>query len=100
MEYVPGNTLAERLAAGVLAEKEVIALGMQIAAAMEEAHSRGIVHRDLKPRNMAITARGQAKVLDFGLAKLLPQVNDSHNNNKPSTVTYQMARRGAPWLHS
>ncbi len=76
MEYVLGNTLAERLAAGVLPEKEVVALGMQIAAAMEEAHSRGIVHRDLKPRNIAITARGQAKVLDFGLAKLLPQVND------------------------
>ncbi len=76
MEYVPGNTLAERLAAGALPEKEVVALGMQIAAAMEEAHSRGIVHRDLKPRNIAITARGQAKVLDFGLAKLLPQVND------------------------
>ncbi len=76
MEYVPGNTLAERLATGALPEKEVVALGMQIAAAMEEAHSRGIVHRDLKPRNIAITARGQAKVLDFGLAKLLPQVND------------------------
>jgi serine/threonine protein kinase/Tfp pilus assembly protein PilF len=76
MEYVPGNTLAERLAAGALPEKEVVALGMQIAAAMEEAHSRGIVHRDLKPRNIAITGRGQAKVLDFGLAKLLPQVND------------------------
>jgi eukaryotic-like serine/threonine-protein kinase len=76
MEYVPGNTLAERLAAGALPEKEVVALGMQITAAMEEAHSRGIVHRDLKPRNIAITARGQAKVLDFGLAKLLPRVND------------------------
>src|SRR5580700_5565174 len=71
MEYVPGNTLAERLAAGALQEKEVVALGMQIAAAMEEAHSRGIVHRDLKPRNIALTARGQAKVLDFGLAKWL-----------------------------
>jgi serine/threonine protein kinase/tetratricopeptide (TPR) repeat protein len=76
MEYVPGNTLAERLATGALPEKEVVALGMQIAAAMEEAHSRGIVHRDLKPRNIAITERGQAKVLDFGLAKLLPQVNE------------------------
>ena len=76
MEYVTGNTLAERLAAGALPEKEVVALGMQIAAAMEEAHGRGIVHRDLKPRNIAITARGHAKVLDFGLAKLLPQVND------------------------
>src|SRR5579859_537751 len=76
MEYVPGKTLADRLAGGALPEKEVVALGMQIAAAIEEAHRRGIVHRDLKPRNIAITERGQAKVLDFGLAKLLPQVNE------------------------
>jgi TolB-like protein/Flp pilus assembly protein TadD/predicted Ser/Thr protein kinase len=85
MEYVPGNTLAERLAAGALPEKEVVALGMQIAAAMEEAHSRGIVHRDLKPRNIAITARGQAKVLDFGLAKLLPQVNEATSDTLTDT---------------
>jgi eukaryotic-like serine/threonine-protein kinase len=76
MEYVPGNTLAERLGSGALPEKEVVALGMQIVAALEQAHERGIVHRDLKPRNIAITERGQAKVLDFGLAKLLPQVNE------------------------
>jgi serine/threonine-protein kinase len=76
MEYIPGNTLAERLGSGALPEKEVVALGMQIAAALEQAHERGIVHRDLKPRNIAITARGQAKVLDFGLAKLLPKVNE------------------------
>ena len=76
MEYVPGKTLADWLATGALPEKDVLSLGMQIAAAMEEAHNRGIVHRDLKPRNIAITARGQAKVLDFGLAKLLPQPNE------------------------
>ena|SRR5579859_1524288 len=76
MEYVPGKTLADRLARGALPEKEVVALGIQIAAAIDEAHRRGIVHRDLKPRNIAITERGQAKVLDFGLAKLLPQVNE------------------------
>ena len=76
MEYVPGNTLAERLGSGALPEKEVVALGMQITAALEQAHERGIVHRDLKPRNIAITEHGQAKVLDFGLAKLLPKVNE------------------------
>jgi eukaryotic-like serine/threonine-protein kinase len=76
MEYVPGNTLAERLGTGALPEKEVVALGLQIVAALEQAHERGIVHRDLKPRNIAITAKGQAKVLDFGLAKLLPKVNE------------------------
>jgi eukaryotic-like serine/threonine-protein kinase len=71
MEDVPGRTLADKLLGGPLSEKETIALGMQIAAALEEAHERGIVHRDIKPANIAITARGQAKVLDFGLAKLL-----------------------------
>lgn len=71
MEFVPGKTLADKLQNGALPEKQVVALGMQIAAALGEAHERGIVHRDLKPRNIAITAKGQAKVLDFGLAKLL-----------------------------
>ncbi len=76
MEYVPGKSLADRLVGGTLPEKEVIALGMQIASALEEAHDRGIVHRDLKPANIAITAKGSAKVLDFGLAKLLHPVEE------------------------
>jgi eukaryotic-like serine/threonine-protein kinase len=71
MEYFPGKTLAEQLVGRTLSEKDVIALGIQIASALEEAHERGIVHRDLKPGNIAITAKGSAKVLDFGLAKLL-----------------------------
>jgi serine/threonine protein kinase/Tfp pilus assembly protein PilF len=71
MEYVSGRTLAQRLAGGPLPEKEVVKLGMQIAAAVEEAHEGGIIHRDLKPSNIVVTTRGQAKVLDFGLARLL-----------------------------
>ncbi len=71
MEYVSGRTLAQRLAGGPLPEKEVVKLGIQIAAAVEEAHGGGIIHRDLKPSNIVVTTRGQAKVLDFGLAKLL-----------------------------
>jgi eukaryotic-like serine/threonine-protein kinase len=76
MEYVPGKTLADRLARGTLPEKDAIALGIQIASALEEAHERGIVHRDLKPANIAITAKGYAKILDFGLAKLLHPVEE------------------------
>jgi serine/threonine-protein kinase len=77
MEYVPGKTLADRLAGGTLPEKDVIALGIQIASALEEAHDRGIVHRDLKPANVALTARGYAKILDFGLARLLRPADDA-----------------------
>jgi serine/threonine protein kinase/Tfp pilus assembly protein PilF len=72
MEYIAGVTLSETLAGGPLPEKRIAELGAQIASALEEAHDRRVLHRDLKPGNIMVTSRGQAKVLDFGLAKLLP----------------------------
>ena len=71
MEYIPGETLGQRLAKGTLPEKEWISISLQIAAALEEAHEQGIVHQDLKPGNIMVTPKGQVKVLDFGLARLL-----------------------------
>ena len=85
MEYVPGKTLADRLIGGALPEKEVISLGMQIAAALAEAHDHGIIHRDLKPANIALTEKGQAKVLDFGLAKLLRPRDETTADSLSST---------------
>jgi serine/threonine protein kinase/Flp pilus assembly protein TadD len=71
MECVPGHSLAEKLKSGALTEKEVAPLGAQIADALEEAHEHSVIHRDLKPGNIMVTPKGQVKVLDFGLAKLL-----------------------------
>ena len=77
MELVEGVTLSDKLAMGPLGEKEITRLGMQLAEALEEAHEQGVVHRDLKPGNVMVTPKGQAKILDFGLAKLLRPVSET-----------------------
>ncbi len=69
MEYVQGETLAERLARGALTVREAVPIFRQIAEALQAAHAQGIMHRDLKPANIKITPIGTIKVLDFGLAK-------------------------------
>ncbi|MBM3792159.1 MAG: serine/threonine-protein kinase, partial [Acidobacteria bacterium] len=77
MEHIEGRTLKQKLAKGRLEIKEALRIAMEIAEALEAAHDRGIVHRDLKPSNIMITPQGHVKVMDFGLAKRLPQADQS-----------------------
>ncbi len=78
MELVEGQSLAAKLKKGALPVKDATAIALQVAEALKEAHEHGVIHRDLKPANVMITPKGDAKVLDFGLAKMLaPQDGDA-----------------------
>jgi pentatricopeptide repeat protein len=70
MEYIPGINLSDKLAERALPEKEIIALGTQLAEGLSAAHEQGVIHCDLKPRNLRLTTDGRLKILDFGIAKL------------------------------
>jgi serine/threonine protein kinase len=73
MELLEGQTLKQYIGGRALSVEQVIKLGMQISGALQTAHGKGIIHRDLKPANIFVTQRGDIKVLDFGLAKVLQQ---------------------------
>ena len=73
-ELLTGNTLRDRIAAGALPARKAIEVGLGILSGLAAAHERGIAHRDLKPENIFVTADGQVKILDFGLAKLSPSL--------------------------
>jgi TolB-like protein len=83
LEYVPGQTLAERIAKKPLKLEEVLSIGLQIAEAVAAAHEHDVIHRDLKPGNIKITPEGKVKVLDFGLAKAV----GGEATDQQSTVT-------------
>ena len=84
LEYVPGQTLQDRIAKGPIPLDEALPIARQIAEALETAHEQGIIHRDLKPANVKVKDDGTVKVLDFGLAKALqPDLSTSTPRTPP-----------------
>ena len=75
MEYIEGETLESRLTGDPLPMAEILSIGAQVADALEAAHGRSIVHRDIKPANLMVSGRGHVTVLDFGLAKFVPEAS-------------------------
>jgi serine/threonine-protein kinase len=89
MEYVPGGTLKERISReGPLEVADTAALGAQVAEALGAAHERGMVHRDIKPQNVLLTARGEAKVADFGIARAASSATISQTGSVMGTAGY------------
>lgn len=90
-EYIPGVSLSEKLAQGLLAEGEILPLALQLVSALLAAHSHGLIHRDLKPSNLRLMPDGRLKLLDFGLAQSLPSVSGTGSTGSTDNTSGSFA---------
>jgi eukaryotic-like serine/threonine-protein kinase len=94
MEFLEGQTLRRRMSGSLLRTEQQLKIGSEVADALDAAHQKGIIHRDIKPENIFINSRGDAKILDFGLAKMQPQIAAS-SDGVTISQTGELTEQGA-----